>query len=353
MTHENIMQRCFELARLGAGHVSPNPMVGAVLVHEGRIIGEGWHRQYGQAHAEVNAIGSVKDADRHLIEKSTLYVSLEPCCIFGKTPPCTDLILRHKIPRVVVSCLDRTPEVSGQGVALLRAAGVEVLPGILKEKGESLSLIRNTFVSKKRPFIQLKFARSKDGYMGRHGRQVWISNPYSKRLIHRYRTEFDAILIGTKTALTDNPQLTSRLWPGRSPLRIVLDRNLQVASSSFLLNDGGKTWMIHDSGLPSPESSGNARFVRMNFDETLIPALLARLFEEKISSLIVEGGAQTLEHFVRSGWWDEAMIFTSDKILGSGIAAPLVSGDLKNELPIGSDVLTIFTNPSPAPLNFV
>ena len=346
MTHENYIQRCFDLARLGAGSVAPNPMVGAVLVHENRITGEGWHRQYGQAHAEVNALNSVRPADRHLIEKSTLYVSLEPCNIFGKTPPCTDLILRHKIPRVVISCLDHTPEVSGRGVELLRNAGVEVITGILQEKGEALSSIRNTFVSKKRPYILLKFARSKDGFMGQTGRQVWISNPFSNRLAHRLRSELGAILAGTNTAVTDNPQLNTRLWFGKSPLRIVLDRHLRVPKSHFLWSDGGSTWIVTEQPEPQNFARENLHFIQMKFDETLLPSLLARLFEEKISSLLVEGGAATLRHFIDGGWWDEAMIFTGNKVLGTGIEAPKISGTLTEEHPIAGDVLTIFKNPS-------
>jgi diaminohydroxyphosphoribosylaminopyrimidine deaminase / 5-amino-6-(5-phosphoribosylamino)uracil reductase len=346
MTHEKYIQRCFDLARLGAGSVAPNPVVGAVLVHEDRIIGEGWHRQYGQAHAEVNALNSVKPADRHLIEKSTLYVSLEPCNIFGKTPPCTDLILRHKIPKVVVSCLDQTPEVSGRGVSLLRNAGVEVVTGILQEKGVALSRIRNTFVSKKRPYIVLKFARSKDGFMGQAGQQVWISNAFSNRISHRLRSELSAILVGTNTAVTDNPQLNTRYWFGKSPLRIVLDKDLRVPKSHFLYSDGGTTWAVTERTDHAGFESENLRFIPIKFNETLLPNLLARLFEEKISSLLVEGGADTLRHFIDGNWWDEAMIFTGKKILGHGIAAPKITGELTGEYPVGSDVLTIFRNPS-------
>ncbi len=350
MNHELYMQRCFDLARLGAGSVSPNPMVGAVLVHEGRIIGEGWHQQYGHAHAEVNALESVKPEDRHLIERAKLYVSLEPCCIQGNTPPCTDLIQHHRIPEVVISCLDQTPSVSGRGVEILRKAGVEVLTGILQAQGEALSAIRNTFVKAQRPYILLKFARTKDGFMGSPDRQVWISNGYSQSLVHKWRSEFDAFLVGTHTALTDNPELTNRLWFGKSPLRIVLDRKLRIPKHYFLMDRTCKTWVISEVDQPSEDP--NLVYVNLKFDETLLPELLHRLFEHKISSLVVEGGAATLSHFIRAGWWDEARIFTGAGTLGSGIEAPLVGGFLAEERLLGNNTLTILTNLRPRPLNF-
>ena len=350
MTHEHYIQRCFDLARLGAGSVSPNPMVGAVLVFEDRIIGEGWHRQYGQAHAEVNAVNCVKSSDRHLIEKSTLYVSLEPCCIHGNTPPCTGLILHHRIPRVVISCLDQTPQVKGQGVEILRNAGVEVITGVLAETGEALSAIRNTFVSAQRPYIFLKFARSKDGFMGQPGQQVWISNPYSARLVHKWRSEFDAFLVGTQTALTDNPQLTNRHWFGKSPLRMVLDRNLRIPARHFLMDGSIKTWVVTESD--QARETENLAFLKIKFDEMLLPNVLRRLFEHRITSLMVEGGAATLNSFIEGGWWDEALIFTGDKVLESGIPAPTVTGFLLEERTVGSDMLTIFRNPTARPLNF-
>lgn len=350
MNHATYIHRCFDLARLGAGSVAPNPMVGAVFVYENRIIGEGWHRQYGHAHAEVNAVQSVKPEDLHLIGKSTLYVSLEPCCIHGNTPPCTDLILRHRIPKVVISCLDQTPAVSGRGVEILRNAGVEVLTGILKEPGEALSAFRNTFVTAQRPYIILKFARSKDGFMGVPGKQVWISNEYSQRLVHKWRSEIDAFLVGTRTALTDNPNLTNRFWFGKSPLRIVLDRNLSIPGHYFLLDKTSNTWVITE--VDKPSENPNLVFVNLKFDETFLPGLLHRLFEHKISSMMVEGGAATLASFIESGWWDEARIFTGNKTLGAGIEAPIIGGLLKDERPVGGDTLTIFTNPNPRPLNF-
>ncbi len=346
MNYENYIQRCFDLARLGVSNVAPNPMVGAVLVYEDRIIGEGWHQKHGEAHAEVNAVNSVSPADRHLIEKSTLFVSLEPCNIFGKTPPCTDLILRHKIRKVVISCLDQTPEVSGRGVELLRKAGVDVITGILQEKGEALTNIRHTFVSKKRPYILLKFAQSKDGYMGRDGQQIWISNAFSKRIAHRLRSQLSAILVGTNTALTDNPRLDTRHWFGRSPLRIVIDRERKVPDTHFLMDGSQKTWVITEDATQPENCPPNLHFIRMKFDENLHGQLLARLFDEKITSLLVEGGAATLQSFIDIGLWDEAVIFTGNKMLGEGIEAPKISGTVTEEYPVAGDVLTIVKNTS-------
>ncbi|MEZ4956031.1 MAG: bifunctional diaminohydroxyphosphoribosylaminopyrimidine deaminase/5-amino-6-(5-phosphoribosylamino)uracil reductase RibD [Saprospiraceae bacterium] len=340
------MQRCFDLARLGAGNVSPNPMVGAVLVHEGRIIGEGWHQQYGQAHAEVNAVNSVRAEERKFIPDSTLYVSLEPCNVFGKTPPCTSLILKEKIKKVVISCIDHTPGVKGGGVAILENAGVEVVHGVLEKKGQAISAFRNTFTAKKRPFIQLKFAKSKNGYMGQSGQQVWISNLFSKRLAHKCRAEYDAILIGTTTALTDSPQLTNRLWYGKSPLRIVLDRHLKIPFNNQVFSKDSSTWVVTEKEVPF-HSMDHVQYHRFPFDENLIERILALLFEKKKTSLIVEGGAYTLNQFIKKGFWDEAWVFTGKKVIEDGIVAPLVFGEVLGEWPIGDDLLTIFSNPSP------
>lgn len=343
MTHQIFMQRCFDLARLGAGNVSPNPTVGAVLVHEGRIIGEGWHQQYGQAHAEVNAVNSVQAEEKRYIPDSTLYVSLEPCNIQGKTPPCTSLILKEKIKKVVIACIDQTPEVKGGGVSILENAGVEVVHGVLEKKGQAISAFRNTFTAKRRPFIQLKFAKSKNGYMGQSGHQVWISNLYSKRLAHKYRAEYDAILIGTTTALIDNPQLNNRLWYGKSPLRIVLDRHLKIPLPNHVFSEGSTTWVITEKEKPL-QAKDHVEYYSFPFDENLIEQILALLFENKKSSLIVEGGAYTLNQFIRKQLWDEAWVFTGNKVIKEGIEAPLVFGEILGEWHLADDQLTIFQN---------
>ncbi|MFQ5447250.1 MAG: bifunctional diaminohydroxyphosphoribosylaminopyrimidine deaminase/5-amino-6-(5-phosphoribosylamino)uracil reductase RibD, partial [Saprospiraceae bacterium] len=315
------------------------------VVAGGKIIGEGWHRQYGGPHAEVNAVNSVPEAGRHLLHQATLYVSLEPCCIFSKTPPCTDLIIGKGIPRVVISCLDATPAVSGNGVKKLRDAGVEVTTGVLKEMGEDIAAIRNVFAAKKRPFIILKFAKSKDGFMGQPCRQVWISGSLSARLVHKMRGEFDAFLVGTATAVTDNPRLTNRLWHGRSPLRIVIDKELRLPPGHHLLDDSEFTWVI--TGQPTDglgERFSKTRFIRLPFDQALLPSLLALLYEHNKSSLVVEGGAVTLQHFLSAGLWDEAWVFTGESILGQGIAAPVIPGSMVQVQKIGADELTIYRN---------
>lgn len=344
MEHELFIRRCFDLARLGAGSTSPNPMVGAVLVHDGRIIGEGWHQKHGGPHAEVNAIASVKKTDRRLISKSTLYVSLEPCCIHGRTPPCTNLILENNIPKVVISAIDLTPDVKGQGVSILRGAGVAVVTGVLKAEGEKLAAIRNTFVSQKRPYIILKWAQTADGLMGKPDEQAWISNPFSKHMAHRLRSEMDAILVGTKTAAVDNPRLDNRQWYGRSPLRILLDRKGIVPPTHFLFDQKQKTLVVTEEKV---DGKGSLEFFQTKFDNLLLPNLMAHLFEKKISSLIVEGGAYTLHEFIEKKLWDEAWIFQSDQRWGTGIEAPKLRGGAHESGSISNDVLTIIHNSTP------
>lgn len=335
------MQRCFDLARLGAGQVSPNPMVGAVLVHDGRIIGEGWHQRYGKAHAEVNCLASVKEQDRHLIDKSTLYVSLEPCCFHGKTPPCTDLILSHHIPKVVVCALDETPEVSGKGIGMLKAAGVQVVCEVLANEALKPSDFRNVFVSKQRPYIQLKFAKSIDGFMGVRGQQTWLSNHFSQMLAHKGRAAFDAILVGTNTALTDDPSLTNRHWFGPSPLRIFLDKSRRIPRHYHLLDGEVPTWVVCQHRNPEDLDSSSLKFLEMDFDGKLLDNLLQQLYEARITSLIVEGGAVTLQQFLDSGNWDEAAVFTAPTRLGTGIAAPTPLGEVVYSYSLGTDSLTI------------
>ncbi|MCF8246231.1 MAG: bifunctional diaminohydroxyphosphoribosylaminopyrimidine deaminase/5-amino-6-(5-phosphoribosylamino)uracil reductase RibD [Saprospiraceae bacterium] len=344
MTDEIFMRRCFDLARLGSGSVSPNPMVGAVLVHDGRVIGEGWHQRYGEPHAEVRCLASVSKADQLLISQSTLYVSLEPCCFHGKTPACTDLILREQIPKVVIASLDETPEVAGKGVKILRQSGVEVVSGVCGSQPNLPSDVRNVFVSQKRPFIQLKFAKSIDGYMGKAGRQVWFSNHYSQVLAHKGRGAFDAILIGTNTALTDDPSLTTRHWFGKSPLRIVLDRRRILPGSLKLFDNSAPALVVTERRLPSDKPSGTLQFVELDFDDGLLVNLMDYLFEHQVSSIIVEGGADTISRFLEINIWDEAAIFTTPLRLGKGILAPTPLGKQVMSYQLGSDNLTILSN---------
>lgn len=342
MTREELfMRRCFDLARLGEGATSPNPMVGAVLVHQDRIIGEGFHQHYGHAHAEVNAVGNVKPQDRHLISKATLFVSLEPCCIYGRTPPCTSLILQEKIPEVVVSVLDYTTEVKGKGISLLRSEGVKVRTGILAKEGAELSVVRNTFVAKRRPYIALKYACSANGIMGVVGKQIWISNQYSKRLSHKLRNRFDAILIGTTTAMTDDPSLNNRLWYGSTPLKVLIDRNLKVSPSAKLFHTPGNSIVVCEAKKDKSEYSAHVEFLELNFEEKFLEQMLSHLAERGMSSLLVEGGAATLQQFIEHELWDEAWVFTSDKYLEAGIPAPQVEGEEATRFELGSDLVRV------------
>ncbi len=337
------MRRCFDLARLGLGQVSPNPPVGAVLVYEDQIIGEGYHRRWGAPHAEVEAVASVPEHLRHLIPKATLYVSLEPCCVYGRTPPCTNLILDQGIKRVVVSCLDQSPEVAGRGVALLRAGGVEVRTGVLEDEGRWLVRFRSKWATTGMPWVILKFARTRDGFMGLPERQVWISNPLTLRLVHRWRSELDAIMVATNTALIDNPRLTTRLWPGRSPVRVVLDRRGRLPEKLHLFDGTVPTWVVTEQparfrGLPvAPIELG---FDAPDFAYQLLKELGAR----RITSLLVEGGSALLHYLIRENCWDEARVFTGNKVLGTGVPAPEVHGRLMDEIHIGDNLLTLWAN---------
>ncbi len=338
------MQRCFELAQLGVGNTSPNPIVGALVVHDGRIIGEGYHRAYRQAHAEVNAIQSISPEDRRLLPYSTLYVSLEPCNIFRNTPPCTDLIIRSGIPRVVISSLDRTPGVNGLGVERLRQAGIIVEVGVLEEQGLQLSRPRNIFVTENRPYVILKFAQSQNGmFAPREHRQLWLTNPFSKRLVHRWRSEVDAILVGGQTARVDNPRLTNRLYFGGSPRRVVLSRSGKLPGELALF-DGETSTIIISEEVP-PELPGNGLFfLRLSFGEGLISELLSALARQSISLLLVEGGIQTLRAFLDAGLWDEARVFVSPHFIPEGRPAPQLPLAPVSRHSIAADTLLLYRN---------
>lgn len=339
------IKRCFDLARLGAGSVSPNPMVGAVLVYQGKIIGEGYHQRYGGAHAEVNAVASVLEHNRKFIAKSTLYVSLEPCCIYGKTPPCTNLIIREKIPKVVISCLDLTPEVRGRGVGILQEHGVEVISGILEEEGKALAATRNTAVSQNRPYIILKMAVTSNGYFARHDRsQFWITQATSKRLVHRWRAEADAILIGTTTALMDDPRLDNRHYFGKSPLRIVLDRNLNLPRHLNVFSDGKKTLVVSEQ-IPETAISEQVQYLQLTFDETFWEKLMGILWMEyKLGVVLIEGGAKILESIIAVQMWDEARVLEGQNALENGIPAPVLPGIPVKKISLGLDELKVYQN---------
>lgn len=340
MNDEKFIRRCFDLARLGAGRVSPNPMVGAILVHEGRIIGEGWHQKYGEAHAEVNCVRSVQPENQLLIPLSTLYCSLEPCFHFGKTPPCVDLILEQKIPRVVVANDDPNPKVAGQSFAKLRASGVEVVTGIEEEQGRWLNRAFFTWIEKKRPHIILKWAQTSDGYLGKPSERTPISSPAALRLVHRWRSESDAILVGTTTALADNPRLDTRHFFGKNPLRVVFDREGKIPADFHLLDDSTETWVF------GKKREGN--FFKTDFfptaDKVLIPNFLEKLFETNRAALLVEGGAQVLAQFLKTGYWDEIRIIENSRRLNGGLPAPAIppTAILKEHFDVGDDRVFIF-----------
>jgi len=317
------MHRCLELAELGAGHTAPNPMVGAVLVHGDRIIGEGYHQQYGQAHAEVNCIRSVKEEDLPLIRQSTIYVSLEPCAHFGKTPPCADLIIAEKIPRAVIGCRDPFDKVNGKGIERLKAAGVEVELGILEKECTGLNKRFFTFNTLHRPYILLKWAQSADGKLARHDRnRVFISNEYTNRLAHRWRTEEASILVGANTARWDDPALTARLWKGPDPVRLVLDKDLHLPAGLRLF-DGQARTIVFNTKKHGDGAAPGLSYYKLSPGNSLIPQVLQALYELRIQSVLVEGGATLLQSFIGEGCWDEARVITNEELhIGEGLPAP-------------------------------
>ena len=335
------MSRTLDLAVIGMGAVSPNPMVGAILVHHGRIIGEGYHEQYGKAHAEVNCINNVKDHDRHLIADSTIYVSLEPCAHHGKTPPCADLIIANKIPRVVVGSHDPNPLVAGRGIAKLREAGISVTEHILEQECDFINRRFMTFHSSNRPYIILKWAQTVDGIFAPDDqRQLWLTNEYSQKLVHRWRTEEDAILIGTRTALIDDPQLTARHWQGRNPIRVLIDMDLKLPLGHRIYDEQALTIVYNES---KQALEAGTLYIKVGRDD-LPRQILSDLYHRKVQSLIIEGGAYTLNQFIAAGLWDEARIFTTPVTLSSGIAAPHIIGETYDEQKILQDSLLIKLN---------
>lgn len=346
MSHKShFMQRCFDLARLGAGYASPNPMVGAVLVHDDKIIGEGYFAKDGGPHAEVMAVRSVKTADRHLIKESTLYVSLEPCNIYGRTPPCTNLILEEKIPHVIVAARDLTPGVNGAGLERLREHGVIVEEAVLSQRGKILSEYRNVFVSKNRPYVLLKYAQTANSFLAPlNGSKHWLTNGFSKRLTHKWRTETDAILVGAGTVRADDPALTARLYPGRSPRRVVIDRQGLLPSSLKIFDGSAPTLVFTQSGavsLPKP----NATLLEHDFTQNdWLPKMLAQLAQQKIAHLTVEGGAWLLQEFVKHDLWDEARVFTTTANWKNGLASPSLVKAATHSFMLQQDRLTVHYN---------
>ena len=313
------MQRCLQLARMGAGAVAPNPMVGAVLVYNDVIIGEGYHRQWGGPHAEVECISSVKKECEHLIPQATLYVSLEPCAHFGKTPPCADLIVVQGIKKVVVGCRDPFSLVAGKGIEKLKAAGIEVIVGVLEKECTELNRHFFTYHTLQRPYITLKWAQSSNGCIA-NGNFKPLSSTYTARLVHRWRSEHKAIMVGTNTALFDNPQLTTRYWPGKTPLRIVLDKTLRLPASLHLF-DGQHPTVVFNCIQHSEHY--NLTYCQLSREGNWMEQMVKALYHLKVDSLLVEGGTQLLQSFIDAGLWDEAKVITAEKLnVQNGISAP-------------------------------
>jgi diaminohydroxyphosphoribosylaminopyrimidine deaminase/5-amino-6-(5-phosphoribosylamino)uracil reductase len=339
------MQRCLELAKLGTGYVAPNPLVGAVLVYQNRIIGEGWHQLYGKAHAEVNCINSVTEEDKVFISQATLYVSLEPCAHYGKTPPCSDLIIRNRIPKVVVGCTDPFNEVNGKGIDKLRAAGIEVVMADQEiiTACENINTRFFTFHKKQRPYVILKWAQTADGFMGYantsttgdagdRAQRLLITNDLTNRLVHQWRSEEAAILVGTNTAMLDDPQLTNRLWPGLSPVRLVLDMSLRLSPGLSLFNGKAATIVFNatkhtipgDYRIEQLRQEGGTWYYQLGSANTVVRSMLNALYKLDIQSVLVEGGAKLSGSFIAEKCWDEIRTITNESLqVQNGISAPV------------------------------
>jgi len=323
--HEKYISRCINIAKNGIGSTAPNPMVGCVIVYNHKIIGEGFTSPYGGAHAEVNAINSVKD--KSLLKKATLYVTLEPCSHFGKTPPCSNLIIEHGIKNVVIGCLDDNKNVAGQGIAKLNEAGCNVIVGVLEEACKEHHKRFFTFHNKQRPYIILKWAETANGLIAplhkKEKQPVWITNQYSRQLVHKWRAEEHAILVGANTILEDNPSLTTRDWQGKHPIRVVLDKHDKLSKEFKVFDNKSDTIVIN---------------------KTTAEDICNSLFEANINSVIIEGGAKTLKLFIDSGFWDEARVFIGESFFKEGIAAPKITGQLISKQQILNDMLKIYAN---------
>lgn len=331
--HEKYIRRCIELAKNGLGTTYPNPMVGSVIVCEGKIIGEGWHKKSGEPHAEVNAVNSVKD--KSLLKKSTIYVSLEPCSHFGKTPPCCNLIIENEIPNVVIGTVDPNIKVAGNGIKKLIEAGINVTVGVLETECNELNKRFFTFHEKKRPYIILKWAESQDGFIApltkSEQKPVWITNEFSRQLVHKWRSEEQAILVGTNTVIDDNPKLDTRDWAGNNPIRIVLDQNIRIPEDSNIFNNQAETIVF-------------SKFDGIDFGQNIAPQIAEISHQHQIQSIIIEGGRQTLQTFIDENLWDEARIFIGSNSFENGTKAPILSLKKTTKLTIGNDTLIITRN---------
>ena len=335
------MHRCLSLAKLGAGNVAPNPVVGAVLVHNHRIIGEGYHMKYGEAHAEVNCINNVAETDRPLLQKATMYVSLEPCAHYGKTPPCADLIIGNNIPQVVIGCGDSFKEVAGKGIQKMQQAGIHVITGVLQKEAIEINRRFFTFYQQQRPFIILKWAQSADNKIAAANySRIMISNDKTNRLVHKWRSEEAAIFVGTNTALSDDPSLTARYWKGKDPVRLVIDKELKLPATLKLFDESANTIVFNNSR----EMQGKITYCRITGEQDYLEQVMRRLYELNIQSVLVEGGTRLLQSFIDSDLWDEARVITNDSLqVPGGILAPeLTSQRLESTEQIFSDTIRYY-----------
>lgn len=332
------MQRAMELALLGAGYVSPNPMVGCVIVNNGQIVGEGYHQKYGEPHAEVNAVNSVQDL--RLLEGATVYVTLEPCSHHGKTPPCADYLVNFPIKKVVICNQDPNPLVAGKGIAKLRQAGIEVETGVLEEKGKAVNRRFFNWITNKRPYIILKWAETSDGFIARENYDSkWISNKLSRTFVHKWRTEEDAVLVGTNTVKYDNPKLNVRDWTGRNPLRVFIDKNLEITSDFYIWD---KTQDTICYNRVKQEMQGMSGFVKLNDNLKIASFIVQDLFEKNVQSIIVEGGSMLLNEFIQMNLWDEIRVFRTRKVFDRGIPAPVFRGELISNHTLLDDELYVY-----------
>jgi diaminohydroxyphosphoribosylaminopyrimidine deaminase/5-amino-6-(5-phosphoribosylamino)uracil reductase len=350
-TNEKYIERCIQLAKNGLGTSYPNPLVGSVIIYENKIIGEGWHRKAGEPHAEVNAINSVKD--KSLLKKATIYVSLEPCSHFGKTPPCCDLIIKNKIPNVVIGTVDPNVKVAGNGIKKLIEAGVKVTVGVLKDDCNELNKRFFTFHQKKRPYIILKWAESQDGFIAPNAtfrknlnddvkKPVWITNPYSRQLVHKWRSEEQAILVGTQTVVDDNPKLDVRDWTGNNPVRVVLDQNNRIPNNSHIFDNQSKT-IVFTKTIRDIDQE-NPIFEILIFEKNMAQQLTELMYRHQIQSVIIEGGRQTLQTFIDANIWDEARVFIGNTFFNEGTKAPTLCRKNSEKQLIGLDELIISRN---------
>ncbi|MGC1516971.1 MAG: bifunctional diaminohydroxyphosphoribosylaminopyrimidine deaminase/5-amino-6-(5-phosphoribosylamino)uracil reductase RibD [Maribacter sp.] len=347
-TDEKYMLRCIEIAKNGLGQTAPNPMVGCVIVHNEKIIGEGFTSAYGGPHAEVNAIASVEDTS--LLNCATLYVTLEPCSHFGKTPPCADLIIHHQIPKVVIGLIDPHGKVAGKGITKLKEAGCEVTTGVLEKACAAHHKRFLTYINQKRPYLLLKWAETADGYLapdkkqrGNDKKPYWITNTTSRQLVHKWRSEEQGILVGTNTVLEDNPQLNVRDWSGKAPTRIVLDRTLKISGDYHVLHGRQPTFIFTEITNEDQYKKG-LMYRGIDFTKNVPQQICDVLYAEQLQSLIIEGGSKTLSNFIEAGLWDEARIFRGTTRFNSGIKAPTLQGSIVKQENIQGDLLTILKN---------